>query len=165
MKHDTGKTLHDSGKLVLLPLRKTLYCIILVNVFWLKKNAETFLKSLIKMPDITLSKEKVNLLTSDSVSSPHMNSKHLANITQQAIAGDQVVHRMANQNNALCQWATLKDSQNTLRHRYVAKRPMDLFPRVPRSDAILFAVQCNGVSHGEMCFLSANGGQDDNSHD
>ena len=44
------------------------------------------------MPDKTLSKEMVNLLTSDSVSSPRLNSKHLAYVTQQTIAGDQVVH-------------------------------------------------------------------------
>jgi len=43
------------------------------------------------MRDKTLSKEKVNLITSGSVSSPHLNSKHLACVTQQAIAGDQVV--------------------------------------------------------------------------
>ena len=40
-------------------------------------------------------------------------------VTQKAIAGDQVVYRMAIQNNALCRRATLKASQNTFRHRYV----------------------------------------------
>ena len=50
----------------------------------------------------------MNLLTSGSVSSPHVNSKHLAYVTQQAIPGDQVVYRMAFQNNVLCQWASLK---------------------------------------------------------
>ena len=43
------------------------------------------------MPDKNLSKEKVNLITSGSASSPHPNSKHLAYVTQQAIAGDKVV--------------------------------------------------------------------------
>ena len=65
------------------------------------------------MPDKTLSKEKVNLLISGSVSSDHLNSRHLAYVTQQAIAGDQ--------NNVLCQWTTLKDSQNTFCHRYVVQ--------------------------------------------
>ena len=54
------------------------------------------------MPDKTLCKEKVNLLISGSVSSPHQNSKQLAYVIQQAIAGDQVVYRMAIQNNVLC---------------------------------------------------------------
>ena len=54
------------------------------------------------MPDKTLSKEKVNLLTSGSVFSPHLYSKHPAYVTQQAIAGDQVVHQMIIQNNVLC---------------------------------------------------------------
>ena len=47
-----------------------------------------------------------------------------------------------------------------------AKRQMNLFPRVQRarSDAILFKVQCHGVSHGERCFLLVNGLQDDNSN-
>ena len=67
------------------------------------------------MPDKTYSKEKMNLLISGSV------SKHLAYVTQRAIAGDQVVYRMAIQNNKLCQWATLKDSQNTFRHKYVVQ--------------------------------------------
>ena len=54
------------------------------------------------MPDKTSSKEKVNLLISGSVSSPHLNhSRHLAHVTQQAIAGDQVVYRMAVQNNVI----------------------------------------------------------------
>ena len=82
------------------------------------------------MPNETLSKEKVNLLISDSVSSPHLNSKRLAYVTQQAIAGDQVVYRMAIENNVLCQWETLTDSQrNTFCH---SKKPMDSFPRVPQ---------------------------------
>ena len=75
---------------------------------------------------------------------------------------------MAIQNNVLCQWATLKDSQNTLLHRYVVqsgKKPMDVFPRVPRTDAIFFVVQCHGLSHGKMYFLLANGVQDDKSDD
>ena len=37
-----------------------------------------FLTSLFKILDKTLSKEKVNLLTNSSVSSPHLNSEHLA---------------------------------------------------------------------------------------
>ena len=47
------------------------------------------------MPNKTLSKEKVNLLISGSVSSAHLDSKHLAYVTQQAIAGDQLVYLMA----------------------------------------------------------------------
>ena len=50
-----------------------------------------------------------------------LNSKHLADVTQQAIAADQVVYRMAIQNNVLCQWTTLKDFQNTFRHKYVVQ--------------------------------------------
>ena len=30
------------------------------------------------------------------------------------------------------------------------KKPMDLFPRVTRADAILFVVQCHGLCHGKM---------------
>ena len=48
---------------------------------------------------VVLSKEKVNLLISDSVSSPRLNYKHLANVTEQAVAGDQVVYPMAIHNN------------------------------------------------------------------
>ena len=33
---------------------------------------------------------------------------------------------------------------------------MDLFLRAPRTDAILFTVQCHGLSHGKMCFPSTN---------
>ena len=33
-----------------------------------------------------------------------------------------------------------------------AKKPMDLFQGVPLTDAILFTVQCHGLSHGEICF-------------
>ena len=88
-----------------------------------KKKEETFLTSLLKMPDKTLSKEKVNLLIRvvQFFQPPHQNSKHLAHVAQQPIAGDQVAYWMAIQNNVLCQWATLKDSQNTLRHRYVVQ--------------------------------------------
>ena len=32
----------------------------------------------------------------------------------------------------------------------VAKKSMDLFPQVPRSDAVLFIVQCHGLSHCKM---------------
>ena len=44
------------------------------------------------MPAKALSKGKVNLLISGSVSSQHLSSKHLAYVTQQAIAGEQVVY-------------------------------------------------------------------------
>ena len=56
------------------------------------------------MPDKTLSKDKVNLLISGSVSSnsPHLNSKHLAYVAQKAMAGDQVLYQMAIQNIVLC---------------------------------------------------------------
>ena len=53
------------------------------------------------MPDKIISKKKVNLLISGSVSLHHMNSEHVAYVTQQAIAGDQVVYPMAIQNNVL----------------------------------------------------------------
>ena len=52
-----------------------------------KKRAEILSTSLLKIHDKTLSKEKVNLLISGSVSSPHRNCKHLAYVTQPAIAG------------------------------------------------------------------------------
>ena len=91
----------------------------LLEGFEKKKRAEIFLTSPFKMHDKTLSKEKVNLLTSGSVSSPQLNSKHFAYVTKQAIVSDQFVCRIAIQNNVLCQWATLKDSQNTFRHKYI----------------------------------------------
>jgi len=52
-----------------------------------KKRAEILSTSLLKIRDKTLSKQKVNLLISVSVSSPHLNCKHLAYVTQPAIAG------------------------------------------------------------------------------
>jgi len=53
-----------------------------------KKRAEILSTSLLKIHDKTLSKEKVNLLISGSVSSaPRRNCKHLAHVTQPAIAG------------------------------------------------------------------------------
>ena len=75
------------------------------------------------------------------------------------IAGDQVVLRMAFQNNVLYQWATLKDSQNTFRHTYVVQigKKADgslSMGTVPRADAILFIVQCHRLSHSKMFFLS-----------
>ena len=77
--------------------------IVSVDVFFgvcKKKTAEMFLTSLFKMPDKSLSKEKLNLLSSGSVSSLHLNSKLLAYVyTQEAIASDQVVYHMAVQNN------------------------------------------------------------------
>ena len=65
--------------------------------------------------------KRMNLLISSSISSAHLNSKHFAYVIQKAIAGDQVVYRMAIQNKVLCQWATLKDSQKTFRHRHVVQ--------------------------------------------
>ena len=50
-----------------------------------KKKAEMFLISLFKITDKTLSKEKVNLLISGSVSSAHLNSKHFAYVIKQKI--------------------------------------------------------------------------------
>ena len=38
-----------------------------------------------------------------------------------------------------------------------AKKPLDLFPRVPQTDSIFFIVEFHGLSHGKMCFLSING--------
>ena len=133
-----------------------------------KKTAEILLTSVFKMPDKTLSKEKVNLLTSGSASSPQLNSKHFAYVTQQPIAGDQDVYRMAIQNNVLCQWATLKDSQNTFRHRYVVQsgKKADESLSTSTMDRRHFVYSTShGLSHGKMCFLSANGVQDDDSHD
>ena len=52
------------------------------------------------MPDKSLSKDKLNLLSNGSVSSLHLNSKLLAYIyTQQSIASDEVGYHMAIQNN------------------------------------------------------------------
>ena len=63
------------NKLVLLPLRKL--CIFSVNVFWFrrKKGAVIFLTPLFKMPDKTLSKAKVNLLTRGSVDSVSIDNE------------------------------------------------------------------------------------------
>ena len=63
------------------------------------------------MPDKTLSKEEVNVLINGTVSSPHLDYKHLDYVVKQAIAGDQVVYRMAIRNTILLQWASLKDSE------------------------------------------------------
>ena len=63
-----------------------------------RKRTEVFLTSLFKMPDKTYQKQKVNLLISGSVSSRHLNAKHLSYVTKKAIAGDQVVYRMVIQN-------------------------------------------------------------------
>ena len=63
------------------------------------------------MPDKTLSKEEVNVLLNGTVSSPHLDYKHLDYVVKQAIAGDQVVYRMAIRNTILLQWASLKDSE------------------------------------------------------
>ena len=43
---------------------------------------------------------------------------------------------------------------------------MDLFTQLPRTDAIFVysVLQCYGLSHGKMCFLSTNGVQEDNSN-
>ena len=60
-----------------------------------EKRAEISLIHLCKMSNKTLSKEKVNLLISGSVSSAYLDSKHLAYVIQQAIAGDQVVFWIA----------------------------------------------------------------------
>lgn len=64
-----------------------------------------------EMPDKTLSKEEVNVLINGTVSSPHLDYKHLDYVVKQAIAGDQVVYRMAIRNTILLQWASLKDSE------------------------------------------------------
>lgn len=63
------------------------------------------------MPDKTLSKEGVNVLVNGTVSSPHFDYQHLDYVVKQAIAGDQVVYRMAIRNTILLQWASLKDSE------------------------------------------------------
>ena len=56
---------------------------------------------------------------------------------------------------------TLRTPSDTDMLFNAATKPVDLFPRVARIDAILFTVQM----HGKMCFLPTKGVQDDNSHD
>ena len=52
------------------------------------------------------------MLINGTVSSPHIDYyKHLDYVVKQAIAGDQVVYRMAIRNNILWQWASLKDPE------------------------------------------------------
>lgn len=63
------------------------------------------------MPDKTLTKEGVNVLVNGTVSSSHLDYQHLDYVVNQAIAGDQVVYRMAIRNTILLQWASLKDSE------------------------------------------------------
>ena len=64
------------------------------------------------MPDKTLLLEEVNVLINGTVSSPHIDYyKHLDYVVKQAIAGDQVVYRMAIRNNILWQWESLKDPE------------------------------------------------------
>ena len=91
MKHDNKKTLPD---IRFLPMRKTLLYFSCFLV-WRKIRAEIFLTSLLKIPDKSLSKERVNLFTSSSLSSLNQNSKHLAQLCYSTIAIDQVVYRMA----------------------------------------------------------------------
>lgn len=47
------------------------------------------------MSDNTLSKEEVNIIINGIASSPHIEYKHFDYVVKQAIAGDQVVYRMA----------------------------------------------------------------------
>ena len=63
------------------------------------------------MSDNTLSKEEVNIIINGIPSSPNIEYKHLDYVIKQAIAGDQVVYRMAIRNTILLQWASLKDSE------------------------------------------------------
>ena len=55
--------------------------------------------------------EEVNVLINGRVSSLHIDYKHFDYVVEQAIAGDQVVYRMAIRNNILLQWASLKHSE------------------------------------------------------
>ena len=55
--------------------------------------------------------EDVNVLVNGRVSSLHIDYKHFDYVVEQAIAGDQVVYRMATRNNILLQWAILTDSE------------------------------------------------------
>ena len=70
-----------------------------------------------------------------------------------------------------CKVRRLKRALDTFRHRYVVQsgkkksRWISFHHAIPRTDAISFIVQCHGLSHGKICFLSTNGVQDDNSHD
>lgn len=63
------------------------------------------------MSDNTLSKEEVNIIINGIASSPHIEYKHFDYVVKQAIAGDQVVYRMAIRNTILLQWASLKDCE------------------------------------------------------
>ena len=51
------------------------------------------------------------MLVNGRVSSLHIDYKHFDYVVEQAIAGDQVVYRMATRNNILLQWAILTDSE------------------------------------------------------
>lgn len=51
------------------------------------------------------------MLINGGVCSPCHDAKHISYIAQQAIAGNQVVYRMAIRNNVLFQWASLNDSE------------------------------------------------------
>ena len=120
-------------KSVVLPARKILISLFQLMFFGFeqKKQQKSSLTSLFKLPDKTLSKEMMNLLISGSVSSPHLNCKHLANVTQQAIAWRYGCVPDV-QNDLFCHWETSK----TLRIPSftdmlfkAAKRPMHLFQR------------------------------------
>ena len=66
------------------------------------------------------------------------------------IAGDQVVHQIATRNNVLCQWANLKDSQNTFHHRYVVQSGKKANRSLPRSTVDLhhfvYIIQCHRLT-------------------
>ena len=106
-------------KSILLPLRKTLHYFSQCFLVLQKKKSfyHLFSKCLIKRHQ---KRRRICSSVAQFLTSPEY-SKHLAYVTQQAIAGDQVVYRMTIQNNVLCQWATLKDFQNAFRHRFVVQ--------------------------------------------
>ena len=66
------------------------------------------------------------------------------------IAGDQVVHQIATRNIVLCQWANLKDFQNTFHHRYVVQSGKKASRSLPRSTVDLhrfvYIIQCHRLT-------------------
>ena len=110
-------------KSVVLPSRKILISLFQLMFFGFekKKQQKSSLTSLFKLPDKTLSKEMMNLLISGSVSSLHLNCKHLANVTQQAIAWRYGCVPDGCSKRFVLSLGNFKDSQNTFFHRHVVQ--------------------------------------------
>ena len=85
-----------------------------------------------------------------SALSPWCKTLHYFSLYLFGIAGDQVLHRIATQKNVLCQWANLKDSQNTFRHRYVVQGGRKVSRSLSRSTVDLhhfvYIVQCRRLT-------------------